>query len=398
MMSRTRITIPSILRFIAFGALMGAILLNGVAAAAADAGTVQGRVVNKTPGGPLVADLKVTLKAYVNGAEKSSKDATSDKDGKFIFTGVPTETTTSYVVSASYQEADYSSNQVSFGKGETVLNVDLPVWEATADGSTVSIQATHMIFYLDEGGLRVEEYVKVSNSADRTYVGSEVVPGVGRKKTLTFTFPENASGFQSIDGLMDCCIQKTSDGFYDTMAVPPEKGREIVFGYRLDYDKESYTVKAPVNLRTKSFNVFVPDSGGIQIESDLLKPRGPIAGNGGATYKTYVAEELSPGTNVTFTLSGLPKPKMKVNLKLISLISGILIVGLAVSYPLFRRRKLAPAHVGASPQAEREYLLAEIAKLDDDFESGRIKEQHYRRVRSLKKARLAEVTRRLGRR
>ncbi len=383
-----------LIRAIGVGLLIALLIapLSPAIAVAAENGTIEGKVVNRTAGGPVVSDLKVTLKGYVNGAEKSSKDATTGKAGQFVFNGVNPDSSIVYVISTNYQEADYNSAEITFGKGETTKIVELYVWEATADGSAVTVQAAHMVFYLDEGGLRVEEYIKVSNNSDRAYVGSEVVPGVGRKRTLTFVLPENATGLQTIDGLMDCCIQKTADGFYDTMAVPPDKGRDLVFGYMIDYGASSYTVNKPVNLPTNAFNVFVPEAGGIQLQSDQLKLKGPISGGGGAKYNVYVAEQLRPGASVAFTLSGLPN-RTKVNLKLISVISGILVLGLAVSYPIFKRRKLAPVRMAPSPLAERESLVAEIARLDDDFEAGRIKEQYYRRVRAQKKARLIELSR-----
>lgn len=381
--------------YILIAAAFTAFFLTDGAALAADPGTVQGKVVNKTAGGPSVSNLKVTLKGSVNSRETSSKDAATDKDGKFIFSGVSTEGNITYVVSTNYQEADYESDPVAFSKGETIKEVVVAVWESTANADAVAIQAAHMVFYLGEGGLQVEEYIKVSNVSDKTYIGAEIVPGVGRKKTLTFTLPPRATGFKSLDGLMDCCIQKTDSGFFDTMAVPPEKGREIVFSYLLDYDKENYAVTKPVNLVTKAFNVLVPDAGGIQVESNLLKPKGSIPGTTGSTFKLYAAEQVPPGTDVTFTLVGLPKPKTKVNLKLIYLLAGIMVVGLAVSYPVFRRKKLAAVHVGTSLQGEKESLISQIVRLDDDFEAGKIRERDYNRLRTLKKARLAEVMRHL---
>ncbi|MBI4330081.1 MAG: hypothetical protein HY673_02225 [Chloroflexi bacterium] len=379
-------------------ALLVSLLSGGPASVlAADPGTIEGKVVNKTQGGPPVSNLKVTLKGYVNGKETSSKDAATDKDGKFSFKDVANDGGVTYIVTASYQEADYESDPVTFKRGETAAQLELVVWEATANGDAVGVQASHMVFYLDEGGLRVEEYIKVANGSDKTYIGAEVAPGVGRKKTLTFTMPDRAAGLQYIDGLMDCCVQKTDVGFFDTMAVPPDKGREIVFGYLLEYNSEVYTVSKPVDLPTKAFNVLVPDGGGIQLQSNLLKPRGSTPGSQGGTFRLYTAEQVPAGTVVDFTLSGLPKPKTKVNLKLIALLAGLMVVAVAISYPIFRKRNPAPVRVGTSLQSEKETLIAQIARLDDDYDAGKIRERDYSRMRAQRKARLTEVMRQLKR-
>ena len=84
-------------------------------AAEAGSGVIEGRLVNGTAGGSSVADQVITLKTYLNDAEKSSATTKTDTEGRFVFAGlVTTETNNSYDVTVIFQEADYVSERLSF--------------------------------------------------------------------------------------------------------------------------------------------------------------------------------------------------------------------------------------------------------------------------------------------
>ena len=68
-----------------------------------------------------------------------------------------------------------------------------------------------------------------------------------------------------------------------------------------------------------------------------------------------------------------------------------LIFGFSFIY-LLRKRRLQPVRAKAS--YDRQRLLAELARLDDDFESGKIPEEVYRKRRAERKSRLAALMQR----
>jgi peptidylprolyl isomerase len=72
---------------------------------------------------------------------------------------------------------------------------------------------------------------------------------------------------------------------------------------------------------------------------------------------------------------------------------GVLAAGGAFFYLNSRRRRKSTR---VSPARTSERLLAELARLDDDFADGRIAEDAYRRVRAQKKARLGRLMQRLA--
>ena len=61
-------------------------------------------------------------------------------------------------------------------------------------------------------------------------------------------------------------------------------------------------------------------------------------------------------------------------------------VAVVIVYSRFRRRNTPQAVVVSA--SDRERIIKQIAKLDDDFEAGRIPEDNYKSLRSKKKASL----------
>ncbi len=108
----------------------------------------------------------------------------------------------------------------------------------------------------------------------------------------------------------------------------------------------------------------------------------------GAQFNHFSGGNLAPGDTVTAQISGLPKSANRSSLLWVLLALAALGSGFALFY-LRSRRRLHPVRVSYARQEES--LLAELARLDDEFEDGRITEEAYRRVRTQKKAKLARL-------
>ena len=72
---------------------------------------------------------------------------------------------------------------------------------------------------------------------------------------------------------------------------------------------------------------------------------------------------------------------------------GVLAGGFGFSY-LLRKRRLEQVTPEDSLLQGRHKLLVDLARLDDDFESGEITEEVYRRLRAERKAQLVELMQR----
>ncbi len=72
--------------------------------------------------------------------------------------------------------------------------------------------------------------------------------------------------------------------------------------------------------------------------------------------------------------------------------AAMLVLALGSGFVYFTRKsKLQPVRVRPAQQKER--LITELARLDDDFENGKIAEESYHRQRAEKKALLVRLMR-----
>lgn len=362
-------------------------------ALAAELGVIEGRLVNESAGGSSVADQDVMLKTYLDNAEAGSTATKTDAEGKFEFNGLPTSSEYSYQVWLQYQEAEYTSEWLSFGEGETAKSVEVIVYDSTTSDEAIGVVTSHIIIYIEEGGLFVEEYYLFVNEGDRTYIGSKEVTAEGVKETLRFSLPQEANNLRLDLGLMDCCAFSAEEGFVDTMpALPGDK--EAAYSYSVDYASETYTFSKEMYYPTADF-VLLVQSEGIDVSSSQLTMGEPFDFEG-MSFIPLSGENLAVGTPIVIHLSGLPKADNLGALIWVALALILLASGFGFGYPLIRKRlrPLSPVPE-SSPDQKKQSLLLEIAQLDDDFEGGKISEEVYQRTRSERKAQLVELMRRL---
>ncbi len=379
---------------IGFGLLLSVILLTlmpvTVLAQAQSQGVIQGLVVNKTPNGKGVADISLEMKTFSGDQEKGTASAKTNAQGKFQFTGLSTEPSLSYQVSFTYQEADYTSDKVTFAPGETNKVTQVVVWDATDTDPGIKISKTHFVVQFQGDDLEITEYYKIENPGDKTYVGSKPVPKLDKKETLRFNLPAGAQIHQYALSLMESYISLENGALIDTMAVPPG-GREIAFIYSTKFSSPSHIIPIAASLPTDQFSLVVEDKG-IQVSSPQLSTpqRSKMENlpvlilNGG---------NLKKGDIIQATLSGLPTTTSTgSNIRFAGIALIVVALGFGVSYAILRRKRAAPVKV--SHEDEKGQLLEEVARLDDSFESGLINKDEYTRLRASKMAHLVALSRR----
>jgi 5-hydroxyisourate hydrolase-like protein (transthyretin family) len=366
---------------------------------AAEEGVIQGQVVNKTPGTQnSVEGITVTLNIYSGNTRTDSRTAETDAEGRFQFAGLSTDPAYSYQLALTYQEAEYNST-VQFGEGETSKEVEIAVYDATGDDSALTIPVAHMVIDIEQGNLTVWEmysfYINPEESP-YTYIGSQEVSG-GRKETLRFPLPQGYADLQPVSGLMSCCVVFTAEGFSDTMAVIPGQPRNIIFSYNLKYSSSRYLLSRKMEYPVSTLNLLVQKRG-VQVESDTLEFQGEMQVSpeiSEVPYLRFSGTELAPGT-VEISFSGLPHSSPVESLKWAVIVLAAIALGVGLSYPLLsKKRARGKVAVSPSPLQEREELLRQLARLDDEFEAGKIPEADYRRLREQKKARLIALTSRI---
>ncbi|MBI2957518.1 MAG: carboxypeptidase regulatory-like domain-containing protein, partial [Chloroflexi bacterium] len=132
---------PRMLRIvIATVAALAAALLAAPALADSGTGTINGRVVNKTPGGSPLGALQVTLTTYNNTTAGSKQQATADGAGKFQFDGLSLDPATTYTVTTRFQDVEYAwasekRDRVALTATAPSANIELVVYDTTTSSS-----------------------------------------------------------------------------------------------------------------------------------------------------------------------------------------------------------------------------------------------------------------------
>lgn len=368
----------------AFTITMGLLLFLSLGAWAA---VLEGRLTNNTPGGRGVGGVEIALIAS-RGEKEERQTTRTDPKGAFRFTNVAPEER--YRVNLRYQGAEYNT-EVTFKPGEGKRRIEIPVYDATDDPGVLRVKVHHLLMEAGEGSLLVKELLLVENVGDRAFIGARPV-GQGRRATLQFTLPKGADGLQYLSGLMECCIVPMGSGFVDTMDVKPGV-REIGFAYTLKSGSDRYTFVRPLDYPTEGVNVFV--NGGVKAEGPTLEARGTVEIQG-QRYLHLSGKALKPGTSLTVQLHGLPFRSGFI--RYLAFVAVVLLLGVGVAYPLFRRRSHPqPAGLTSKEALEASFreLIEAIAKLDDAFEAGEFPPEEYKRLRAERKTALLEVAERL---
>ncbi len=361
-----------------------------VLAAEAGNGKIEGQLVNGTAGGSSVANQEVTLTTYLNDAESGTKTAQSDADGRFVFDGLSTDSGYSYEVKLNYQEADYTGERLSFAAGESVKSTELKVYDSTSSDAAVKISAAHTLSYPGEGSIEVVEYLIFTNDSDRSYVGSGEITPTGTRRTLKLPLPEKTTELQYGGELMSCCVLQNGSNLSDTMAVLPGE-KLIAYSYKVNYSGEGYTFSRKVDYPVASHNVLVQGEE-TQVNSNRLMSGGLLEMEGDK-FNTFGANDLAPGETLDVQLSNLPRSTTQMTVIWVALTLAVLAGGFGLSRR-FKKGQLQPVPVKSNSEQERQKLLVALAKLDDDFESGKVQQEVYQRQRAEKKSQLVTLERR----
>lgn len=263
---------------------------------------VSGKIVNRTEGGSVPAQLDLVLHAWdqQDFSEKLMLDTTSSPDGTFRFEDVPIEAGLLYGVMANYNGVSYFSQPVP-ADGQPLTDLEVPIYETTADGSKVQIAQAHVLFLSSHAGLEVAEVYSLSNSGTRTVQGA-VKLADGQSATIQFPLPPDATNVTFPDN-SDRFV-RTPDGFADTAPlVPGENAGQIIVNYILPY-QPGMTYSYAAQLPTGGINFLIDDSSGLTANGDGLTDMGVQTMGDGSKFAMLKHDALKPGEKVAITLSG----------------------------------------------------------------------------------------------
>ena len=355
-------------------------------------GVISGQVVNKTANGSAVGTVEVTLTQYLNGtATSDGQKVTTDAAGKFEFRGLSADNGTAYTVSTSFQDADYISEDIVLTSASPLQSVELDVYDSTTSDENIQVSNGHMVVYVIQGDLHVEEIWRFSNIGDRTFIGMQ---GKAAGTTLRFTLPAGATYLSPGQA---SSIETTGTGVASNVAVPPGI-TDVTFSYFIPYQGSSMTILRKTNYPIANFSLLVEDAG-VKVTSTALTSGTPQMMNG-TNFLYFTANNVAANTELDAALSGIINPSAASS-ETFSLwpwmLGGVGMLGLVLTVAYSQLKKKQTTTVSPAPsdrssgQSDEDALLMELAQLDDAYEAGTTGENEYRAQRARAKARLIEA-------
>lgn len=354
-------------------------------------GTIAGKVINKTSDAA-VQDVNITLTSFMGDKETGKTDVVTGPDGVFDFKELPWDR--SYMVTLSFDGADYSTDKMVFYPGEDTKTLELPVYDPTTSPEDISVTESHMIVQAADGGISVADLSMFDNKGSRMYVGS-VDAGDGKKETLKFSLPNEASNVNFIHGLDPAGVVRTSGGFSDTASVLPGSKR-VVFAYSLPEGSGDRVIEKTIEYPTGSFLLLVSESSGaVNVEGLTGGDTVPIENE---RFYRWVGTDLKPGHRIIINITVPFDSSVYVKWGAIGVV--LLLIAAGIIYSSLRGKGGRRGESGKTVTREalmdrRSSLIKEIAAMDDSYEAGRMDEAEYKKSRESKKEELVEITRRL---
>ncbi len=364
-------------------------------------GILTGQVINATTNKPQ-GSVEVTLHVYSGEVEVETFATQADRDGNFSFENLVADHTLQYVVEGRYQDVAYLSEQPGLfvpNSNETRLNLN--VFETTTDPTAITvIRLNYLLAFGPEAVQAVEVFV-VENVGDRTFVGQN-------GQTFSFSLPqaaENVTFEYNYEGRFIA-----QEGSYaDTAPVIPGRGgHSIIAFYDIPYDDDTLTIEIPLPVALPAVNIFLQDIGA-SLSSNQLQFVETREGHGDK-FSIFSGSNLTQDDTLTLQLSDLDQlqfntgagapnasdfnqSRVDQNVLRWSVVGlgGLLIVAVALVYPIYRPQLSRQAAADADKDVRLQKLLLMLARLDEVFEAGELDQAVYRQARSRYKAELATL-------
>ncbi|MFQ6067897.1 MAG: hypothetical protein ACE5K3_11585, partial [bacterium] len=137
-------------------------------------GLIKGTITNKTLSGSEVKNQEIILHVSKDGSEIEKLSTRTNSSGGFEFKNLPTGKGYTYYLSLNYQGGEYLSDTVSFEEPQSLIVLNLTVYDSTTSDEKVNVNIDHIIVEKAEAGsLLVSEALVFNNIGDKTYIGEK---------------------------------------------------------------------------------------------------------------------------------------------------------------------------------------------------------------------------------
>ena len=346
---------------------------------------IHGVVFNGTEGGGIPENLLISLHVYTADAITGEYSATADNNGAFTFTDVALVSGDEVVAFTTYEDGVYSAESFIYDPETEIPKLSIAIYESTEDSAKVFISQLTFMLSASDGQLRVGEHYLVSNAGDRTWIGTND-DAIGINTTIEFSLPPEAESLWFSGYGLDMRFFSVEGGFVDTVPVGPGNPYlEIFFSYTVPYTG-SYELTKTLNLPVDNLEYLVVQEDGIAITGEGIIS-GEVVETGTESAFSYSSPGFEAGKTLSFEIFDQSASSIGSSLSLeIGIGLAVLVLaGLGIFWVMRRGRK------GALP-ASADPLLVEIAKLDESYEAGNLKEAQYQKKRNALIVRVKQIS------
>jgi hypothetical protein len=364
--------------------------------------TIDG-TVSVSSGTPLPSGVNATLLVYnvTAGQVMQTLEAPIQSDGKYVFTNVPADTSTLYLVTMEYNGVTYDSVPVQFDGTLLQINMPVTVYDTTEDLNVLSITQAHLQFdFSTAGQIQVMALYIISNpgsnsvivTSDGTTIPFIQIPELANPDSVKYQLAQSSSP-----------LMMATNGF--AFLPGSDKQYGIITTFTVPYTNR-LILSQPFSLPVSSATIIVPE--GVKVRSDQLTDAGTQASTGttAVTYHLYQSGSLATGSTLSLTISGMPgdKPGFVLDNRTWLMIGiaalGLALIGLGI-FLFLRDRRFRKMEEEFEIEEEngdkdalgtnRESIMDAIIALDDQYKAGDISKEAYENRRDELKRRLKNL-------
>lgn len=374
------------------GVILG--LVWAVPGSSAGVGRLRGTVQKDGQG---FANQRIMLIRFGPNNDVQRFPGQTDVDGRFLFENLDTDSSLSYVVGIRYQEQLYRSNAVTLSGAEPV-EVTLTVESASAAtppppstperGSAAPLRINnHLMVLLGlETHLEVREIVRLVNT--------EKTPARPPGGAWHLPLPRGHYNMSTVQGLQPEAVRVDGNGISSARPLPPGE-HQLVYTYHLPRPSELRTVVLERAMPTAVLDVLIDDE---RFHSSSDMPFGGPVTLEPHKFAHFRGTHLEPGARSWLQL--IPR---QTSFSLVPIGAYGLIIGLSLVGGLWPFRRAwsqpdVPGEVAPTPalspqesQRTGQQLLHSMARLDDDYEHGRVSAAAYQARRQAYKAQMVTL-------
>jgi hypothetical protein len=278
--------------------------IDATPAAPGTKGSLVIKAIQSTKGGPAVGADAVNVEYYnAQGEVVGKREAKLSEKGEVKIEDVPLARPVQPLITITHAGIEYKAPGNVMDAGHRDQEVEVGVFETTAQEPAWQVRMRHVIVEPSRDGLKVTDMISVFNPADRSWTGKAVEGG--KPVTLAIALPATATNVTTGGAFHDCCVKVVDGKLTYSMPMLPG-GADFQIHYVIPAKDNAAEVALVAPAATGSLFVFVPEDGSILTSKDLkvveAKPGAKLRANS-RFYTATVPQQA--GDYVTFTVSGL---------------------------------------------------------------------------------------------